>query len=224
MTTVLLVDDDPALLRTLSMNLEARGYRVTTAPDGESALASMRHAQPDLVILDLGLPGVSGTEALRELRTWSAVPVIVLSARHGSDDKVEALDLGADDYVTKPFGIDELLARLRAAVRRTAPGEATAVVAGRLRIDVQERQVWRDDVPVRLTPTEWALLTALVTRPGRLVPQRQLLQEVWGPAYERETNYLRVYMAALRRKLEKDPARPRHLITEPGMGYRFATE
>jgi two-component system, OmpR family, KDP operon response regulator KdpE len=223
-TTVLLVDDDLALLRTLSMNLEARGYRVTTAPDGESALTSMRHAQPDLVILDLGLPGVSGTEALRELRTWSAVPVIVLSARHGSDDKVVALDLGADDYVTKPFGIDELLARLRAAVRRTAPGEATAVVAGRLRIDVQERQVWRGDVPVRLTPTEWALLTALVTRPGRLVPQRQLLQEVWGPAYERETNYLRVYMAALRRKLEEDPARPRHLITEPGMGYRFAVE
>jgi two-component system, OmpR family, KDP operon response regulator KdpE len=223
-TTVLLVDDDLTLLRTLSMNLEARGYRVTTAPDGESALTSMRHAQPDLVILDLGLPGVSGTEALRELRTWSAVPVIVLSARHGSDDKVEALDLGADDYVTKPFGIDELLARLRAAVRRTAPGDATAVVAGRLRIDVQERQVWRDDASVRLTPTEWALLTALVTRPGRLVPQRQLLQEVWGPAYERETNYLRVYMAALRRKLEDDPARPRHLLTEPGMGYRFALE
>ena len=224
MTTVLLVDDDLALLRTLSMNLEARGYRVGTAADGESALAVLRHSQPDLVILDLGLPGVSGTDALRELRTWSAVPVIVLSARHGSDDKVEALDLGADDYVTKPFGIDELLARLRAAVRRTGPGEATALAAGRLRIDVQERQIWRDDVPVRLTPTEWSLLTALVTRPGRLVPQRQLLQEVWGPAYERETNYLRVYMAALRRKLEDDPARPRHLLTEPGMGYRFATE
>jgi len=219
-----MVDDDPALLRTLSMNLEARGYRVTTAADGESALTSMRHDQPDLVILDLGLPGVPGTEVLRELRTWSAVPVIVLSARHGSDDKVEALDLGADDYVTKPFGIDELLARLRAAVRRTAPGEAPAVMASGLRIDVQERQVWRDDAPVRLTPTEWALLTALVTRPGRLVAQRQLLQEVWGPAYERETNYLRVYMAALRRKLEEDPARPRHLITEPGMGYRFAVD
>jgi two-component system, OmpR family, KDP operon response regulator KdpE len=223
-TTVLLVDDDLALLRTLSMNLEARGYRVSTAPDGESALTELRQSQPDLVILDLGLPGLAGTEALRELRTWSAVPVIVLSARHGSDDKVEALDLGADDYVTKPFGIDELLARLRAAVRRTAPGEATAVAAGRLRIDVQERQIWRDDVPVRLTPTEWSLLTALVTRPGRLVPQRQLLQEVWGPAYERETNYLRVYVAALRRKLEDDPARPRHVITEPGMGYRFAVD
>ena len=224
MTTVLLVDDDLALLRTLSMNLEARGYRVDTAPDGEAALAVLRRSQPDLVILDLGLPGMSGTEALRELRTWSAVPVIVLSARHGSDDKVEALDLGADDYVTKPFGIDELLARLRAAVRRTAPGDATVFAAGRLRIDVQERQVWRDDDPVRLTPTEWSLLTALVTRPGRLVPQRQLLQEVWGPAYERETNYLRVYVAALRRKLEDDPARPRHLLTEPGMGYRFAVD
>jgi two-component system KDP operon response regulator KdpE len=223
-TTVLLVDDDLAMLRTLSMNLEARGYRVSTAQDGESALAALRQAQPDLVILDLGLPGVSGADALRELRTWSAVPVIVLSARHGSDDKVEALDLGADDYVTKPFGIDELLARLRAAARRTAPGDPPSVTAGRLRIDLQERQVWRDDTAVRLTPTEWALLTALVTRPGRLVPQRQLLQEVWGPAYERETNYLRVYMAALRRKLEEDPARPRHLITEPGMGYRFAPE
>jgi two-component system, OmpR family, KDP operon response regulator KdpE len=223
-TSVLLVDDDLALLRTLSMNLEARGYRVTTAQDGESALAALRQAQPDLVILDLGLPGISGSHALRDLRTWSAVSVIVLSARHGSDDKVEALDLGADDYVTKPFGIDELLARLRAAVRRTAPGDPPSVQAGRLRIDVRERQVWRDDVPVRLTPTEWSLLTALVTRPGRLVPQRQLLQEVWGPAYERETNYLRVYMAGLRRKLEDDPARPRHLITEPGMGYRFAVD
>jgi two-component system, OmpR family, KDP operon response regulator KdpE len=223
-TTVLLVDDDLALLRTLSMNLEARGYHVSTAPDGESALAVLRRSQPDLVILDLGLPGVSGSDALRELRTWSAVPVIVLSARHGSDDKVEALDLGADDYVTKPFGIDELLARLRAAVRRTAPGEPTVLAAGRLRIDVQERQIWRDDVAVKLTPTEWSLLTALVTRPGRLVAQRQLLQEVWGPAYERETNYLRVYMAALRRKLEADPARPRHLLTEPGMGYRFALD
>jgi two-component system KDP operon response regulator KdpE len=222
MTSVLLVDDEAALLRTLSMNLEARGYRVTTAQDGESALATLRREQPDLVILDLGLPGMPGTEALRQLRTWSAVPVIVLSARHGSDDKVEALDLGADDYVTKPFGIDELLARLRAAVRRTGPGDQAEIHAGTLRIDVQGRHVWRDGAEVRLTPTEWSLLAALATRPGRLVPQHQLLQEVWGPAYERETNYLRVYMAGLRRKLEEDPSRPRHLLTEPGMGYRFA--
>jgi two-component system KDP operon response regulator KdpE len=221
MTTVLLVDDEVALLRTLSMNLEARGYRVRTARDGESALSSLRKEQPDVVILDLGLPGISGVDALRELRGWSAVPVIVLSARHGSDDKVEALDLGADDYVTKPFGIDELLARLRAAVRRTAPGDAAEIRAGALRIDVQGKRVWRDADEVRLTPTEWSLLAALATRPGRLVPQQQLLQEVWGPAYERETNYLRVYMAGLRRKLEDDPSRPRHLLTEPGMGYRF---
>jgi two-component system KDP operon response regulator KdpE len=224
MTTVLLVDDEVALLRTLSMNLEARGYRVRTASDGEAALAALRKAQPDLVILDLGLPGISGIEALRELRGWSAVPVIVLSARHGSDDKVEALDLGADDYVTKPFGIDELLARLRAAVRRTSPGEPLELRAGALRIDVQDRRVWRDGDEVRLTPTEWSLLAALATRPGRLVPQQQLLQEVWGPAYERETNYLRVYVAGLRRKLEDDPSRPRHLLTEPGMGYRFTPD
>jgi two-component system KDP operon response regulator KdpE len=174
-----------------------------------------------VVILDLGLPDISGVEVLRQLRGWSAVPVIVLSARHGSDDKVEALDVGADDYVTKPFGIDELLARLRAAVRRSGPADSAVVESGGLRIDLAGRRIWRDSDEVRLTPTEWGLLAALVTRPGRLVGQRQLLQEVWGPAYEKETNYLRVYMANLRRKLEADPSRPRHLITEPGMGYRF---
>jgi two-component system KDP operon response regulator KdpE len=220
-TTVLLVDDELPLLRTLSMNLSARGYRVTTAQDGEAALAALRRDQPDLVILDLGLPGISGAETLRQLRTWSVVPVIVLSARHGSDDKVEALDLGADDYVTKPFGIDELLARLRAAVRRSAPGDSTVIRTDRLRIDVPARRVWREDAEVKLTPTEWSLLAALATRPGKLVSQRQLLQEVWGPTYERETNYLRVYVAGLRRKLESNPSKPRHLITEPGMGYRF---
>jgi two-component system, OmpR family, KDP operon response regulator KdpE len=223
-SAILLVDDEVALLRTLSMNLRARGYRVTTANDGETALATLRRDQPDLVILDLGLPGISGAETLRQLRTWSAVPVIVLSARHGSDDKVEALDLGADDYVTKPFGIDELLARLRAAVRRSGPGDTSVIRTGRLRIDLAARRAWRAEVEVRLTPTEWSLLAALVTRPGKLVPQRQLLQEVWGPSYERETNYLRVFVASLRRKLEDDPSRPRHLITEPGMGYRFLAE
>ena len=221
---VLLVDDEDALLRTLSMNLRARGYDVTTAGDGEAALAELRAQVADVVILDLGLPGISGVEVLRELRTWSSVPVIVLSARHGSNDKVEALDVGADDYVTKPFGIDELLARLRAAVRRAGTPEPQTVEAGDLRIDLPDKRVLRAGAEVRLTPTEWGLLAALVTRPGRLVPQRQLLQEVWGPAYETETNYLRVHMANLRRKLEADPSRPRHLLTEPGMGYRFVPD
>ena len=221
---VLLVDDEDALLRTLSMNLRARGYDVTTAGDGETALAELRAQVMDAVILDLGLPGVSGVEVLRELRTWSSVPVIVLSARHGSNDKVEALDVGADDYVTKPFGIDELLARLRAAVRRAGVPEPQTVEAGDLRIDLPDKRVLRAGVEVRLTPTEWGLLAALVTRPGRLVPQRQLLQEVWGPAYATETNYLRVHMANLRRKLEADPSRPRRFLTEPGMGYRFVPD
>jgi two-component system, OmpR family, KDP operon response regulator KdpE len=223
MTSILLVDDDEALLRTLSMNLRARGFGVLTAGDGESALATLRREAPDVVILDLGLPGISGVEVLRELRGWSPVPVIVLSARHGSDDKVEALDVGADDYVTKPFGVDELLARVRAAVRRAGPADDAAVETEHLRIDLQGRRAWRDHEEVRLTPTEWALLTALVTRPGKLIPQKQLLHEVWGPVYGKETNYLRVYMATLRRKLEVDPSRPRHLITEPGMGYRFVS-
>ena len=223
MTTILLVDDEVALLKTLSLNLKARGYDVLTAETGEAALQVVRRDSPDVVILDLGLPDLSGVEVLRELRGWSAVPVIVLSARHGSDDKVQALDVGADDYVTKPFGIEELLARLRAAVRRAAPADTAAVETERLRIDLGAHKVWRDEEEVRLTPTEWGLLTALVTRPGKLVPQRQLLHEVWGPAYQKETNYLRVYMANLRRKLEADPSRPRHLITEPGMGYRFVS-
>ena len=218
---ILLVDDEEALLRTLSMNLRARDYDVTTAKDGETALAELRGQVPDAVILDLGLPGISGVDVLRELRDWSSVPVIVLSARHGSKDKVEALDVGADDYVTKPFGIDELLARLRAAVRRAGVPEPQSLDAGDLQIDLQDRRVLRAGTEVRLTPTEWGLLAALVTRPGRLVPQRQLLHEVWGPVYETETNYLRVHMANLRRKLETDPSRPRHLLTEPGMGYRF---
>jgi two-component system KDP operon response regulator KdpE len=220
-TTILLVDDEETLLRTLSLNLRARGYGVVTAGSGQQALQAVRQDGPDVVILDLGLPDISGVEVLRELRGWSAVPVIVLSARHGSDDKVEALDLGADDYVTKPFGIEELLARLRAAVRRAAPVDSATVETEHLRVDLTARKAWRDEQEVRLTPTEWGLLTALVTRPGKLVPQRQLLQEVWGPAYETETNYLRVHMANLRRKLETDSSRPRHLITEPGMGYRF---
>jgi two-component system KDP operon response regulator KdpE len=224
MTRVLVVDDDPAILRTLTISLRAHGYDPCTATDGRSALAAGRTEPPDLVILDLGLPDISGVEVLRQLRSSSQVPVIVLSARVGSDDKVEALDVGADDYVTKPFGMDELLARVRAAVRRSASDllEETVETAA-FRIDLAAKQVWRDSVEVRLTPTEWGLLQALVNRPGRLVSQRQLLHEVWGPAYNAETNYLRVYMANLRRKLEPDPTRPRYFITEPGMGYRFMT-
>ena len=221
MTTVLVVDDDPALNRTLSLNLRARGYVALTAADGTEALQQLRRTAVDVVVLDLGLPDLTGVEVLREFRTWSRVPVVVLSARDGSRDKVEALDAGADDYVTKPFGVDELLARLRAAVRRAVPTSGAEVTAGDLRIDLEQHRVWRAGEEVRLTPTEWGVLAALVTRPGRLVPQRQLLHEVWGPAYERETNYLRVYLATLRRKLEADPSRPRHLVTEPGMGYRF---
>ena len=221
MTTILLVDDDAALLGTLSLNLRARGHEVVTADTGEGALEAARGSDPDVVILDLGLPDLPGTEVLRQLRVWSAVPVIVLSARHGSDDKVQALDLGADDYVTKPFGIDELVARLRAAVRRAGTADLAVVETDHLLIDLSARTVRRDGEEVRLTPIEWGLLSALVTRPGRLVPQQQLLHEVWGPAYGKETHYLRVYMANLRRKLELDPSRPQHLITEPGMGYRF---
>ena len=222
MTRILVVDDDPAILRTLAIGLRAHGYEPLTAADGRSAVALGRTDPPDLVILDLGLPDLSGVEVLRQLRSWSQVPVIVLSARDGSEDKVEALDVGADDYVTKPFGMDELLARTRAAVRRSGADQGADILqTPAFRIDLAAKQVWRDSGEVRLTPTEWGLLQALVTRPGRLVSQRQLLHEVWGPAYATETHYLRVYMGNLRRKLEPEPSRPRYFITEPGMGYRY---
>jgi two-component system, OmpR family, KDP operon response regulator KdpE len=221
-TRILVVDDDPAILRTLAIGLRAHGYEPRTATDGRSAVSLGRTAPPDLVILDLGLPDISGVEVLRQLRTFSQVPVIVLSARDGSEDKVEALDVGADDYVTKPFGMDELLARTRAAVRRSGANQGSDILqTPAFRIDLAAKQVWRDTTEVRLTPTEWGLLQALVTRPGRLVSQRQLLHEVWGPAYDTETHYLRVYMGNLRRKLEPEPSRPRYFITEPGMGYRY---
>ena len=222
MTSVLVVEDEPAMARTLSLSLRARGYDVHLASTGEEALTSARSERPDLLLLDLGLPDVSGVEVITRLRAESAVPVIVVSARHTSEDKVAALDAGADDYVTKPVGVDELLARIRAAVRRSPAADSAGIVeAGRLRIALADRRLWCDDADVRLTPTEWGVLHSLVSRPGRLVSQRQILHDVWGPAYEKETHYLRVYMANLRRKLETDPARPRHLITEPGMGYRF---
>jgi len=216
---VLVVDDDAAIRRTLQISLRASGYDVLIAADGRTALQACREDDPQVLLLDLGLPDLSGFDVLRSLREWSQLPVIVLSARHGSSDKVEALDLGADDYVTKPFGMDELLARLRAAVRRS--GATEDVVTDDFTVDLAAGQVVRDGEPVRLTPTEWGLLVALVTRAGRLVPQVTLLKEVWGPEYANETNYLRVYVANLRKKLEPEPARPRHFLTEPGMGYRF---
>ena len=222
MTRILVVDDDPAILRTLVIGLRAHGYEPRTATDGRSAVSLGRTDPPDLVILDLGLPDIPGVEVLRQLRSWSQVPVIVLSARDGSEDKVEALDIGADDYVTKPFGMDELLARARAAVRRSGADQGAEILqTPAFRIDLAAKRVWRGTDEIRLTPTEWGLLQALVTRPGRLVSQRQLLHEVWGPSYATETHYLRVYMGNLRRKLEPEPSRPRYFITEPGMGYRY---
>jgi len=221
-TRVLVVDDEPQLARALAINLRARHYEVDVAPNGHTALSLAAQRPPDVVILDLGLPDLDGFDVIRGLRRWSQVPILVLSARKDSSDKVEALDLGADDYVTKPFAMDELLARLRAAIRRGAPGEDLPVVATNdFTIDLAAKRVVRDGVEVRLTPTEWHLLELLVRGDGRLVTQRELLQQVWGPAYQRETNYLRVYLAQLRRKLEPDPSRPRYLVTEPGMGYRF---
>jgi two-component system KDP operon response regulator KdpE len=223
-TRVLVVDDDAQILRALRINLAARGYQVLTAVDGTAALTAAADAPPDVVVLDLGLPDLDGTEVIAGLRGWTQVPIIVLSARTDSHDKVDALDAGADDYVTKPFGMAELLARLRAAVRRASVGQVDGdpvVVTATFTVDLAAKRVRRGDAEVHLTPTEWGLLEQLVRNPGRLVGQKQLLREVWGPAYTRESNYLRVYLAQLRRKLELDPAHPRHLITEPGMGYRF---
>jgi two-component system KDP operon response regulator KdpE len=222
MTAILLVDDDPQLLRALRVNLQARGYEVSSADDGASALAIAARTRPDLVVLDLGLPDIEGVEVVRGLRGWSSAPIIVLSARHEERAKVVALDAGADDYVTKPFGMDELLARLRAALRRaTVSNDQPVIKTDDFTVDLTARRVTNADGEVRLTPTEWQLLEILARNPGKLLTQRQLLQEVWGPGYSTETNYLRVYLAQLRRKLEPDPSKPRHLITEPGVGYRF---
>lgn len=222
MTAVLVVDDDPHLLRALRITLQAHGYDVTTAADGHSALLAASQQPLALVILDLGLPDVDGTAVIRELRTWSQVPVLVLSARHGSDDKVQALDAGADDYITKPFGLDEMLARMRALLRRSAdPDHEPVVTTDAFTVDLGKRRVTRDGEDIRLTPTEWNILAVLVRNPEKLITQQQLLSEVWGPAYAKETNYLRVYMAQLRRKLEPDTGNPRHLLTEAGIGYRF---
>lgn len=226
MTRVLVVDDEPQIVRALVINLKARTYEVDAAGDGRTALDLAASRHPDVIVLDLGLPDMDGVEVIRGLRGWTRVPILVLSARHSSDEKVEALDAGADDYVTKPFGMDELLARLRAAVRRAEPvgagdDEVTTVETEQFTVDLAAKKVNRAGRDVRLTPTEWHLLKVLVRNTGRLVSQKQLLQEVWGPSYGTETNYLRVYMAQLRRKLEADPSHPKHFVTEPGMGYRF---
>ncbi|MGW5341878.1 response regulator [Streptomyces sp. NPDC004050] len=226
MTRVLVVDDEPQIVRALVINLKARKYEVDAAADGAGALELAAARHPDVVVLDLGLPDMDGVEVIKGLRGWTRVPILVLSARHSSDEKVEALDAGADDYVTKPFGMDELLARLRAAVRRAEPvagagGEEVVVETDGFTVDLAAKKAVREGRDVRLTPTEWHLLEVLVRNVGKLVGQKQLLQEVWGPSYGTETNYLRVYMAQLRRKLEADPSHPRHFITEPGMGYRF---
>jgi len=221
-TRVLVVDDEPQILRALGINLRARGYDVDLAPDGEQALTLAASHHPDVVVLDLGLPGIDGVEVIRGLRGWSTVPIVVLSVRDAERDKVSALDAGADDYVTKPFGMDELMARLRAALRRAAPADEEPVVeTPDFTIDLGAKQVHRGGQEVRLTPTEWHLVEVLVRHRGKLVSQRQLLQEVWGPEYHDETAYLRVHMANVRRKLEPEPSRPRYFFTEPGMGYRF---
>ncbi|MEU2727504.1 response regulator transcription factor [Streptomyces griseoviridis] len=225
MTRVLVVEDDPQLVRALVINLQARQYGVDSAPDGATALRLAADRRPDVVLLDLGLPDMDGVCVIRGLRGWSRMPILVLSARQTSEEKVAALDAGADDFVTKPFSMNELLARLRAAVRRTeqqpVPPATTRVGTADFTIDLLAKKLVRDGHDVRLTPTEWQLLEILVTHPGKLVTQRQLLQEVWGVSQSGKTNYLRVYMAQLRRKLERDPSSPRYLITEAGMGYRF---
>ncbi|HVT70133.1 MAG TPA: response regulator [Trebonia sp.] len=242
MTRVLIVDDEPQILRALRINLRARQYEVHTAATGTDALKTAAAHPPDLVILDLGLPDIDGVEVIGGLRGWSAAPIIVLSGRADGADKVAALDAGADDYVTKPFGMEELLARMRAAARRSGGGEELPRVRlGALTVDLAAKRVTREDADatgrsaakeaasvtagtatnVRLTPTEWHLLEVLLRNPGKLLSQRQLLLDVWGPGYDSAGGNLRLYMAQLRRKLEPDPARPRWLITEPGMGYRY---
>jgi two-component system KDP operon response regulator KdpE len=220
---ILVVDDEPQILRALRINLVARQYDVVTAAGGAQALAVAESAHPDLVILDLGLPDLDGVEVIHRLRSWTRVPIIVLSGRKDSRDKVDALDAGADDYVTKPFSIDELFARVRVAIRRQGdPDPPSSVTIGHHTVDLANHRVESADGDVvHLTRTEWQLLEAVVREPGKLLSQRYLLEQVWGPTYRSETQYVRQYMAQLRRKLEADPARPHHLLTEPSMGYRF---
>ena len=225
MTFVLAVDDDPAILRTLSINLRARDYDVETAADGRSALQIVDERMADVVLLDLGLPDIDGIAVLRQLRSFTQVPVIVVSARSEPDDKVEALDLGADDYITKPFSIEELLARIRVTTRRTTTAEpALVVTTDDLLLDVTESRAVRSGEEVHLTPIEWKIVETLARKRGRLVRQSELLNAVWGPGYDRQTNYLRVHLASIRRKLEADASAPELFVTEPGIGYRFLSD
>ena len=226
MTRVLVVDDEAPIRRALAANLTAHGYDVDLAADGEQALQLVARHHPDLVILDLGLPGMDGLDVIHGLRGWTTIPIIILSARGAEPDKVAALDAGADDYLAKPFGMGEFLARVRAALRRATPVEETPVLeTDDFRIDFVNKQVTAlDGRPIRLTPTEWQLIEVLTRNPGKLISSRQLLLEVWGPGYSQASNYLRVHMAHVRRKLEPEPSRPRYFRTEPAMGYRFVTE
>jgi two-component system KDP operon response regulator KdpE len=226
MTRVLVVDDDRPLLRALSIALTARGYQVTTAQDAAGALDAAGHSPPDLTIIDLGLPDLDGLTVIEGIRGWSTAPIIVLSARHAEAAKVNALDAGADDYVTKPFGMGELLARVRAALRRAAAvvDEQPVIRTAAFTIDLTDKTVTTAAGDVRLTPTEWQLLELLVRNPGRLLTHHLILREVWGPQYQNENSYLRVHIGNLRRKLEPEPGRPRYLRTDPGLGYRFVPD
>jgi two-component system KDP operon response regulator KdpE len=219
---VLIVDDEAPIRRALELNLAARGYEVDQAATGELALRQAAESHPDLILLDLGLPGIDGIEVVAALRAWSTVPIVVLTARGEETAKVAALDAGADDYVTKPFGMDELIARVRAALRRAAPAvEQAILVTADFSVDLAAKRILTSDGDIKLTPTQWRLVEVLVRNHGRLVTHRQLLEEVWGPTYTDQIHYLRVFMAQIRRKLEPDPSRPRYFITEPGMGLRF---
>jgi two-component system KDP operon response regulator KdpE len=221
MTRILVVDDEPQILRALQTSLRGAGYEVDAAATGEEALTLAAVRPPDAVIVDLVLPDLRGTEVTRQLRSWTSVPVIVLSVVGDEAEKVSALDAGADDYVTKPFGVDELLARLRAALRRADPSSEPVLEIGGLRVDLEAREVSVDDTPVQLTPHEYGLLRLLALNEGKLLTHKAILREVWGEAYADESHYLHVYVSQLRRKLEPDPARPRYILTEPGAGYRL---
>ncbi|MCS5734626.1 response regulator [Herbiconiux daphne] len=226
---ILIADDDPQILRALRITLGSQGYDIVTAADGAEAIRLAAESAPDLIMLDLGMPRLDGLEVIQAVRGWSAVPILVVSGRAGSADKVDALDAGADDYVTKPFAMDELLARIRALTRRATPGAASdepVVTFGGVTVDLAARQVTRagDRTAIRLTPTEWKVLELLVRNPGRLVTHQELLTEVWGTHHVKETGYLRLYLGQLRKKLEPEPAHPRHLLTEAGMGYRFVPD
>jgi two-component system KDP operon response regulator KdpE len=226
---LLIADDDPQILRALRVTLGARGYEVVTAPDGRAAVNAVIEQHPDLLLLDLGMPGLSGVEVIQAVRGWSTMPILVVSGRSDAADKVEALDAGADDYVTKPFVIDELLARVRALTRRVvAPSSEPVVAFGDVTVDLAARSVSRGGadrpLPVRLTPTEWKILELLARGAGRLVTREELLSSIWGPHHTGDSGYLRLYMGQLRKKLEEEPSSPRFLLTEPGLGYRLVVD